>query len=75
MSIFTHFDGMCFPQPGQKLSDIEWQLRYGTPTKEQLMVAASVISAYSGLVLLKTGKQRDYIVKNLRRGAEQRGTE
>lgn len=68
MSLFTHFDEMCFPQPGEELSQIEWTLRYGTPSKNQLMVAASVISAYSGLVLRKTQKQRNYVCKKLASG-------
>jgi hypothetical protein len=35
---YLHFDG------------VEWSLRYGTPTREQLNVAASMIAAYKQLV-------------------------
>jgi len=59
-------DNMCFPQPGEELSAIEWQLRYGKPTKEQLGVAASVISAYSGLILRKTQRNRNYVCEKLK---------
>lgn len=67
MSLFTHFDEMCFPQPGEQLSEIEWRLRYGLPSKQDLLVAASAISAYSELVLRKTQKERNKICKTLRR--------
>jgi len=73
MSLFTHFDEMCFPQPGEDLSQIDWVLRYGTPTKNQLLVAASVISAYSGLILRKTQRQRNSICKKLKAGADETG--
>jgi hypothetical protein len=66
VSLFTNFDDMNFPQPGEELSAVEWSLRYGQPTKEQLGVAASVISAYSGLVLRKTQKERNYVCGKLR---------
>lgn len=69
MSLFNHFDGMCFPQPGEELYQVNWRLRHGKQTQEDLMVAASVISAYSGLVLNKTQKERNYVCSKLRRVA------
>jgi|SRR6185369_8665962 len=46
---YLHFDGMAWPNPIDPL-DVEWSLRYGTPTREQLNVAASMIAAYKQLV-------------------------
>lgn len=69
MSLFANFDDMCWPQPGEELSAIEWRLRYAQPSKEDLLMAASVISAYSGLVIRKTQKQRNYVCKKLRGGS------
>ena len=40
---------MCAPHPDDPM-DVEWTLRYGTPTREQALVAASFISAYRQLV-------------------------
>jgi hypothetical protein len=43
-------DGTTWPDPHDP-SNVEWELRYGEPTREQMLFAASVISAYSYLVL------------------------
>lgn len=59
------FDDMSWPCPGQRLNEIEHALRYGEPTKSELMVAASVLSAYSDLVRCPQVK-RAYVVRRLR---------
>ena len=56
-------DQMTWPMPD--FSDatgnsLEWTLRYGTPTKEQLLTVASYLSAYSHMVGL-TQKKRNHI--------------
>lgn len=46
---YLHFDGMTWPHPGDP-GEVEWTLRYGTPTREQLNVAASMVAAYKQLI-------------------------
>lgn len=46
---YLNFDGMTWPDPDDPL-EIEWTLRYGTPTRAQLLAAASMIAAYKQLV-------------------------
>lgn len=55
------FDNMTWPIP----DDIEWTLRYGKPTQEDLMFSASIVSAYWGLVM-KTKEERDRVIRVLR---------
>lgn len=50
---------MVFPDP-HKVGDICWTLTYGKPSKKDLLVAASVISAYRALIS-KTQKERNYV--------------
>ena len=52
---YLHFDGMTWPNPAyimgdEDLSGLIWRLRYGTPTRQDLLVAASAASAYVQLV-------------------------
>lgn len=46
---YLHFDEMCWPRPDD-FAEIEWTLRYGTPSRSDILVAASYISAYKQLV-------------------------
>lgn len=55
------FDNMSWPVP----DNIEWTLRYGKPTQEDLMFAASIVSAYCALVS-KTKKGRESVIKVLK---------
>ncbi len=43
-------DGTTWPDPGDP-GGVEWQLRYGEPTREHLVFAASVLAAYARLGL------------------------
>lgn len=63
----THalFDEMSWPYPGVRIGNIEYALRYGTPDKTDLLIAASVIHAYSSLIH-KSIKDRNKIIKQLR---------
>lgn len=73
-SPFRHFDGMCWPAPGERLGEISWSLRYADfaalssdETKQAQLVAASVIDAYQELIHLPA-KRRDAIIRELRKG-------
>jgi hypothetical protein len=48
-SAFLHFDGMCWPNPDDP-NETQWRLRYGTPTRADLLFAADVMCAYGQLV-------------------------
>ncbi len=50
MSSYVRFDGMTWPNP-DALGETEHALRYGQPTRADLLVAASVLGAYRALVL------------------------
>jgi hypothetical protein len=41
-------DGTVWPDPDDP-GEVSWRLRYGTPSKEDLLWAASVVSAYREL--------------------------
>lgn len=58
-----------WPSIGQRLSDLEWTLRYGVPTRSDLLHAASILNAYRALVLQKAG-DRAVIIQELRSAAE-----
>lgn len=62
---YLHFDGMAWPNPIDPL-DVEWTLRYGAPSREQLRVAASMIAAYKQLVE-DPKRRRDAKIAGLRR--------
>lgn len=67
MSSYRTFGDMCWPAPGKSLNDLQWQLRYGTLTKSDLVVAASVLDAYSELVKMSE-KRRRAVIRELRKG-------
>jgi len=46
---YIAFDGMSWPNPTDPL-DVEWSMRYGNPSREQMLVAASFVAAYRHLV-------------------------
>lgn len=63
--VYVYFDQMTWPNPNDpKL--VEWALRYGTPTKAQLRLAASMCAAYKQLVG-DTRTRRDAKVAGIRR--------
>lgn len=65
-SSYASFDGMIWTLPGEHMSEVEHALRYGTPTKQQLLYAAGVIEAYRQMVWDPETKRRR-VVRNLRR--------
>jgi hypothetical protein len=66
---YAHFDGMAWPLTTDP--DLEWTLRYGKPTRSQLLVAASVYSAYRQMIH-DPRHQRDDVIRQLRK-AEKAG--
>lgn len=44
-------DFMAWPNPLDP-DEVEWKLRYSTPTKSELMHASSVLAAYRALIFL-----------------------
>lgn len=64
---YAHFGGMCWPRAcGNPMSDLEYTLRYDEPTREDLLVAASVIEAYRHIVIGLDSRDRARIVATLR---------
>lgn len=57
----VRFDGMTWPDPRDP-AEVEWTLRYGRPTRGDLLTAASFIAAYKQLVYdnqtVRNGKVR-----------------
>lgn len=46
---------------------LEWVLRYGKPTREELLEAASVVASYVVLVHDRSQKRRNEIVSKIRK--------
>ena len=69
MEIFLHFDGMAWPNPCQCPS-LDHKLRYGSPDKEDLLLAASIVSAYEVLVMVgsKTRSSHAGKIKKMAKG-------
>lgn len=66
MSTYRHFDGMCWPAPGQDLDDVAWRLVWNGKPDSDRLVAVSVITAFTELVRLPA-KKRDAIIRELRK--------
>lgn len=66
-NFYRSFDGMCWPAPSEKMGEISWRATHGTPTRTDLLVAASVMNAYQELIGM-SAKRRDKIIKELRKG-------
>lgn len=65
-----HFDDMCWTVIDDRYHDIAWKLRYGNPTKNELMLAATVMSNYARLVEIPY-KDANARVREIRNGANQ----
>lgn len=63
---FVVIDDMTWPFPGERLSEVEWSLRYGKPTDRDLCMAASVMGAYNQMVMRDTAKKRNYVIREIR---------
>lgn len=65
---FRIFDGMTWPAPCERLGDIEYALRYAPEvSKNERLVAASVISAYMHLVRMPE-RTRRLRIREIRKG-------
>ena len=58
----VYFDGMGWPKPDH---DLGWRLRYGTPTRTDLLAAAAILDAYAQMVSDPTAK-RQRVVRHIR---------
>ena len=63
--IYTHFEGMCWPVPGERMNEIERTMRHSTPSRTDCLVAASIISAYRQMVG-DSEKQRRFNLRHIR---------
>jgi hypothetical protein len=73
----AHFDGMSWPTIGKKAIALQWRFRYAhieTIDRSELLLAASIITAYRELVL-KSGEDRAAIVRVLRAVDDRRDEE
>jgi len=60
------WNGMVWPRYLEHEDDsVQWRLRYGIPSKEDLLYAASVMAAYTALVD-STDKKRREVVRILK---------
>lgn len=64
---YRHWNGMCWPAPGEALQDLQWCARYSDAFLAKRLVAASVIDAYVELISM-SAKRRNEIVRELRKG-------
>lgn len=62
--VYLHFEDMTWPNPNDP-SEIEWRLRYGTPTRSDLLLVASFMGAYRHLVGLPV-RTRNKRISSLR---------
>jgi hypothetical protein len=65
---FVVFDGMTWPNP-HKMGDLAWKLTHGKPSKEDLLVAASTIEAYTQMVS-DPREKRQRVIRVLRGAAQ-----
>lgn len=63
---FAFFEDMTWPCPGKRMGDLEWTLRYGTPTREDLLYAASIVASFGQMVANDTVKRRNKNITQLR---------
>lgn len=48
--LYAHFDSMCWPVPNAAAGEVEWRLRHGYASKQDIMYAASVMAAYRQMI-------------------------
>lgn len=69
MSIYRHFNGMCWPVPCEALEQLTWRLIHSGESLDRsaLLCAASVLSAYRELIALPQ-RERNARIRELRKG-------
>ena len=65
---YAFFDGMTWPTGDIQCDGgtLVWLLRHGEPSRADLLVAASIVSAYRALIHDKSQDQRNEIVSKIR---------
>ena len=63
---FVRTEQTGWPRPGTALDTLDHRLRYGTPTKSDLVMAATVLSAYSALCE-KPREVREAVIRAMRK--------
>lgn len=53
MSGYVKFNGQVWPAPGERMGEVEWRLRYGGATQEDVLYAACCIAAYRHLIQMQ----------------------
>lgn len=67
---YVRFGEMTWPRASpDDAEEIVWRLRYGTPTRSDLLYAADAMQAYQSLVW-KTRDRREEIIRELRAAEE-----
>lgn len=64
-SLWLNMGETAWPAPGERMDEVEHALRYGTPTRKDLLAAASILSAYRALVTTPR-RLRERVVRTLR---------
>lgn len=68
-AMWCRFDGMTWPCVNEAVSELDWRLRYlphEQLTRNDIIAAASIISAYIALVG-KTQTKRNYICSRIQK--------
>lgn len=65
--VHVSFPQMCWPRPGDHMGELEWRLRYGEPSKQDMIVAAGVISAYTQMICDRSSSRVKKICKAIRK--------
>jgi hypothetical protein len=65
--MYSSFDEMCWPVPGEAAGNVEWRLRYAPEalSRSDHMLAASIINAYRQMVGDPETKRRA-VIRQLR---------
>lgn len=59
-------DGSTWPLPAVADDDLAWRLTYGTPTREDILSAVSIIGAYGYLTVEANRTKRDLVAREVR---------
>ena len=65
--MYRKINDMIWPAPCERMDDVEWEMRHGTPRIEDRLLAASIIAAYRQMIA-DPQKKRNLIVSELRKG-------
>lgn len=65
---FVRVEGTTWPNPNDP-TEVQWRLRYGTPSKSDLLIAASFMHAYAYLLSMSQ-KDRNHRVATIREAVD-----